>query len=87
MKRAMGIGAAIVLTLPIPSTLLGWGPEIVASLAQTRLTENAKRGESLTDRRYEPRICRKTGNVARGAAAPGPDMIKGLPAWVSLSLI
>ena len=47
MKRAMVIGAAIVLTLLIPSTLLGWGPaghEIVASLAQTRLTENAKRG-------------------------------------------
>jgi hypothetical protein len=47
MKRAMFIGAAIVLTLLIPSTLVGWGPEgheIVASLAQTRLTENAKRG-------------------------------------------
>jgi hypothetical protein len=47
MKRAMVIGAAIVLTLLIPSTLVGWGPEgheIVASLAQTRLTENAKRG-------------------------------------------
>jgi hypothetical protein len=31
----------------MPSTLVGWGPEgheIVASLAQTRLTENAKRG-------------------------------------------
>jgi hypothetical protein len=47
MKRAMVIGAAIVLTLLIPSTLLGWGPEgheIVASLAQTRLSENAKIG-------------------------------------------
>ena len=47
MKRAMVIGAAIVLTLLIPSTLVGWGPEgheIVASLAQTRLTENAKAG-------------------------------------------
>jgi hypothetical protein len=43
----MVIAAAIVLSLLIPSTLLGWGPEgheIVASLAQTRLTENAKRG-------------------------------------------
>ena len=47
MKRAMVIGAAIVLTLLIPSTLVGWGPEgheIVASLAETRLTENAKAG-------------------------------------------
>jgi hypothetical protein len=47
MKRAMVIGTALVLTLFIPSTLLGWGPEghkIVASLAQARLTENAKRG-------------------------------------------
>jgi len=47
MKRAMVIGAAILLSLLIPSTLVGWGPEgheIVASLAQTRLTENAKRG-------------------------------------------
>jgi hypothetical protein len=47
MKRAMITGAAIVLSLLMPSTLLGWGPEgheIVASLAQTRLTENAKKG-------------------------------------------
>jgi hypothetical protein len=47
MKRAMVIGAAIVLTLIMPPTLFGWGPEgheIVASLAQTCLTENAKRG-------------------------------------------
>jgi len=47
MKRAMVIGGAIVLSLLMPSTLVGWGPEgheIVASLAQTRLTENAKRG-------------------------------------------
>jgi S1/P1 Nuclease len=47
MKRVMVIVAAIVLTLLIPSTLLGWGPEgheIVASLAQARLTENTKKG-------------------------------------------
>ena len=47
MKGAMIIGAAIVLTLLMPSTLVGWGTEgheIVASLAQTRLTEGAKRG-------------------------------------------
>jgi hypothetical protein len=47
MKCAMVIAAAIVLSLLIPSTLVGWGPEgheIVASLAQTRLTENAKWG-------------------------------------------
>ena len=47
MKYAMVIGATIVLSLFLPSTLVGWGPEgheIVASLAQTRLTENAKRG-------------------------------------------
>ena len=36
-----------VLTLLTPSTLLGWGSEgheIVASLAQARLNENAKKG-------------------------------------------
>ena len=47
MKPVMVIGAAIVLTLLIPSTLLGWGPEgheTVASLAQARLTENTKKG-------------------------------------------
>jgi len=47
MKRATVIAAAIILTLLIPSTLVGWGAgghEIVASLAQARLTENAKRG-------------------------------------------
>jgi len=47
MKRAMVIGAAILLSLLMPSTLVGWGPEgheIVASLAHARLTENAKRG-------------------------------------------
>ncbi len=47
MKRAMVCGVALVLTLLIPSTLIGWGPEgheIVASLAESRLTENAKRG-------------------------------------------
>ena len=47
MKRAMVIAAAIVLTLLMPSTLVGWGSEgheIVASLAETRLTENVKRG-------------------------------------------
>jgi len=43
----MVIGAAIVLSLLIPSTLVGWGSEgheIVASLAQARLTANAKWG-------------------------------------------
>jgi hypothetical protein len=47
MKRAMVIAAAVVLSLLIPSTLVGWGAEgheIVASLAQARLTENAKKG-------------------------------------------
>jgi hypothetical protein len=46
MKRTMVVAPA-VLTLLVPSTLVGWGPEghkIVASLAQTLLTENAKRG-------------------------------------------
>ena len=47
MKRSLTLSAAVlVLTLLTPSTLVGWGPEgheIVASLAQTRLTENAKR--------------------------------------------
>ena len=48
MKRALTLSAAsIVLTLLTPSTLVGWGHdghEIVASLAQTRLTENTKTG-------------------------------------------
>src|ERR1035437_11133466 len=47
MKRAVVIATAIVLTLLTPSTLLGRGSEgheIVASLAQDRLNENAKRG-------------------------------------------
>jgi hypothetical protein len=47
MKRGMVIAAAVVLSLLIPSTLVGWGSEgheIVASLAQTRLTANAKKG-------------------------------------------
>jgi S1/P1 Nuclease len=47
MKRAMVIGAAIVLTLLIPSSLFGWGREgheIVASLAQSRLTDTANTG-------------------------------------------
>jgi hypothetical protein len=48
MRRALTLSAAVLaLTLLIPSTLVGWGHEgheIVASLAQTRLTENAKAG-------------------------------------------
>jgi len=48
MRYAFTFSAAVIaLTLLTPSTLLGWGPEgheIVASLAQTRLTENAKNG-------------------------------------------
>ena len=47
MKRGMVIAAVLVLTLFIPSTLVGWGREgheIVASLAQVRLTENTKTG-------------------------------------------
>ena len=47
MKRAMVIAAATFLTLLIPSALVGWGSEgheIVASLAEPRLTENAKTG-------------------------------------------
>jgi hypothetical protein len=47
MKSGMVIAAVLVLTLFIPSTLAGWGREgheIVASLAQTRLTENTKTG-------------------------------------------
>ena len=43
----MVIAAVLVLTLFIPSTLVGWGREgheIVASLAQVRLTENTKTG-------------------------------------------
>jgi hypothetical protein len=47
MKSGMVIAAVLILTLLIPSTLVGWGREgheIVASLAQTRLTENTKTG-------------------------------------------
>jgi len=48
MRRAFTFSAAVIaLTLLTPSTLVGWGHEgheIVASLAQTRLTENAKNG-------------------------------------------
>ncbi|MFZ1999758.1 MAG: S1/P1 nuclease, partial [Candidatus Sulfotelmatobacter sp.] len=48
MRRALTFSAAVIaLTLLTPSTLVGWGHEgheIVASLAQTRLTENAKNG-------------------------------------------
>jgi hypothetical protein len=48
MRYAFTFSAAVIaLTLLTPSTLVGWGHEgheIVASLAQTRLTENAKRG-------------------------------------------
>jgi len=48
MRRSLSLSAAVVaLTLLIPSTLVGWGHEgheIVASLAQTRLTENTKIG-------------------------------------------
>jgi hypothetical protein len=46
MTRALTFSTAITaLTFLIPSTLVGWGHEgheIVASLAQTRLTENTK---------------------------------------------
>jgi hypothetical protein len=47
MKRTMVIVAAVVLTVFTPSTLVAWGPEgheIVASLAQSRLSGKAKRG-------------------------------------------
>ena len=48
MRRSLTLSAAVVaLTLLTPSILFGWGREgheIVASLAQTRLTENAKNG-------------------------------------------
>jgi hypothetical protein len=48
MRRVLTLSAAVIaLTLLIPSTLVGWGHEgheIVASLAQTCLTENAKAG-------------------------------------------
>jgi hypothetical protein len=48
MKRALTLSAAaIVLSLLTPSTVVGWGHEgheIVASLAQTRLTENTRNG-------------------------------------------
>jgi hypothetical protein len=48
MRRSLTLSAAVVvLTLLTPSTLVGWGHEgheIVASLAQTRLTENTKTG-------------------------------------------
>jgi len=48
MRRSLTLSAAVIaLTLLIPSTLVGWGPEgheIVASLAQSRLSRQAKRG-------------------------------------------
>ena len=48
MRRAFILSAATLsLTVLTPSILFGWGHEgheIVASLAQTRLTENAKNG-------------------------------------------
>jgi hypothetical protein len=48
MRRSLTLSAAIIfLTLLAPSTVVGWGHEgheIVASLAQTRLTENARNG-------------------------------------------
>jgi len=48
MRRSLTLSAAIIaLRLLIPSALFGWGyegHEIAASLAQTRLTENAKNG-------------------------------------------
>jgi hypothetical protein len=48
MRRSLTLSAAVVaLTLLIPSTVVGWGHEgheIVAALAQTRLTENTKIG-------------------------------------------
>jgi hypothetical protein len=48
MRRSLTLSAAVVaLILLTPSILFGWGREgheIVASLAQTRLTENAKNG-------------------------------------------
>ena len=46
-KRGMVIATVVALTLLLPSTLVGWeheGHEIVASLAQTHLTENTKIG-------------------------------------------
>jgi hypothetical protein len=46
LRRALTFSAAVLaLTLLTPSTLVGWGHEgheIVVSLAQTRLTENAR---------------------------------------------
>jgi hypothetical protein len=47
MNYSRLIAVAVVLGMLIPSTLLGWGPEghqVVASLAQTRLTDDAKKG-------------------------------------------
>jgi len=47
MKRGMVIATVVALTLLPPSTLVGWeheGHEIVASLAQTHMTENTKIG-------------------------------------------
>jgi hypothetical protein len=48
MRPSLALSAAVIaLTLLTPSILFGWGQEgheIVASLAQTRLTENAKNG-------------------------------------------
>jgi hypothetical protein len=47
MKRSLTLSAIIALTVLIPSALFGWGHEgheIIASLAESRLTENAKTG-------------------------------------------
>jgi hypothetical protein len=48
MRRSLTRSAAVIaLTFLVPSTLVGWGHEgheIVASLAQTRLTENTRNG-------------------------------------------
>jgi hypothetical protein len=48
MRRSLTPSAAVIaLTLLVPSTLVGWGREgheIVASLAQARMTKNAKAG-------------------------------------------
>src|SRR5579872_318042 len=47
LKRVIGGTTVVLLALLMPSTLLGWGPEgheIVAKLAQTRLSDGAKAG-------------------------------------------
>ena len=58
IRRSLTFSAAVIsLTLLLPSTLVGWGHEgheIVASLAQTRLTEKRKTRDSLPDRRCDP---------------------------------